>query len=253
VKYTLLEMTQRILESLEDDEVNSITDTASATQVANIIKENFFFITGRSDLPEHFDFFQLTASGDPSLPVSMTVPENVLHLEWVKYQDTSTDNEEYVIVQYKAMDDFLRYIDQLNTDESNVATYVITGNAQEFEGRYTTDAAPKYYTTYDDNTLLFDSFNSDEDTTLVGAKTMCYGQLAPVFTLTDTFIPDLDSKEFQLLLQTSKAQAFEEMKQTPLQDARIKERRGWNSIQRQKRKVSKANELDRLPNYGRKR
>jgi hypothetical protein len=253
MKYTLLELVQRILESMEDDEVNSITDTSSSTQVANIIKENFFFITGRSDLPEHYDFFQLDASGDADLPVIMTVPDNVLQLEWVKYRDTSTDNEQYATVQYKAMDDFLSYIHQLNTSNDNVGTYTITANDEEFQGRYTNDAAPKYYTTFDDHTLLFDSYNSVEDTTLVKSKTMCYGQLAPTFTLDDDFTPDLDSKQFQLLLQTSKAQAYEEMKQAPLQDARVKERRGWIGIQRQKRKVEKVPELDRLPNYGRKR
>jgi hypothetical protein len=253
MKYTVLEMVQRILESMEDDEVNSITDTASATQVANIIKENFFFITGRSDLPEHFDFFDLTSSGDANLPTVMYVPSNVLHIDWVKYKDTSIENDEYSDVQYKNMDDFLETMLKLDQTADNVGTYLIDANGQDFVGRYINDAQPKYFTTFDDRTLIFDSIDLTEDTTLVSAKTWCYGQIAPTFTLEDSHTPDLDHKQFQLLLQMSKAQAFEEMKQTELGDARRKERRGWVGVQRQKRKVTKRTELDFLPNYARKR
>lgn len=252
MKYTVLEMVQRILESMEDDEVNSITDTASGTQVANIIKENFFFITGRSDLPEHFDFFELNASG-VSTPVVMTVPDNVLQLDWVKYQDTEVSNDPFQIVKYKEMDDFVSNMYALDQSQSNIDTATLTTNGEDFVLVYANDASPKFYTTFNDNTLIFDSFDLSVDANLQKSKSMCYGQLAPTFTLEDDFTPDLDSKQFQLLLQTSKAQAFEEMKQAPLQDARVKERRGWVGIQRQKRKVEKTNELDRLPNYGRKK
>jgi len=253
MKYTVLELVQRILESMEDDEVNSIFDTASSTQVANIIKENYFFITGQADLPEHYDFFELNASGDVDKPVLMTLPSNVLHLDWVKYQDTSVTNSPWVDVHYKEMDDFLRLSQSLVITDTNVDSMTLTTNSESFEIRYTNNAAPKFYTTFDDATLIFDSFVSAEDSTLVKAKTQCYGQLTPVFTLSDTYTPDLDSKQFQLLLQTSKAQAFEEMKQMEFADARRKERRSWNSVQRQKRKVQRRNELDALPNYARKR
>lgn len=42
MKYTLLELTQRILESMNSDEVNSIGDTEESMTVANIIKESLF-------------------------------------------------------------------------------------------------------------------------------------------------------------------------------------------------------------------
>jgi hypothetical protein len=253
MKYTVLEMVQRILESMEDDEVNSITDTASATQVANIIKENYFFLTGQADLPEHWDFVQLNSSGDADKPVLMTVPSNVLKLEWVKYQDSSDDSSPYQIVEYKDMDDFLKISDALNTSDTNVDTMEIDDTGEVFRYNFINDAQPKYYTTFNDNTLLFDSYDSGEDSTLTQSKTMCYAQLAPTFTLEDSHTPDLDHKQFQLLLQMSKAQAFEEMKQTELGDARRKERRGWVNVQRTKRKVQRRNELDFLPNYARKR
>jgi hypothetical protein len=51
VKYTLLELTQRILESMDSDEVDSIEDSPESLAVANIIKECYFDILGKLDLP----------------------------------------------------------------------------------------------------------------------------------------------------------------------------------------------------------
>ena len=53
MKYTLLEMTQDILSNMSSDEVNSISDTPESLQVATIIKQKYYDIVSRGDLPEH--------------------------------------------------------------------------------------------------------------------------------------------------------------------------------------------------------
>lgn len=70
---------------MTSDEVNSISDTAESMQVATIVQTVYFNMATRADLPEHMAMFQLTASGDPTLPILMYRPSNVDKVQWIKY------------------------------------------------------------------------------------------------------------------------------------------------------------------------
>ena len=52
MKLTLLEMVQDILSSMDSDEVNSITDSTEALQVARIIRDSYIEITDRLEAEE---------------------------------------------------------------------------------------------------------------------------------------------------------------------------------------------------------
>lgn len=88
-KFTLLDMTQNILSRMSSDEVNSIGDTSESLQVANIIKNKYFDIINRVNLPEHDQLLQLDPSLDPTSPVLMYVPQGVADLKWLKYFDSN--------------------------------------------------------------------------------------------------------------------------------------------------------------------
>lgn len=90
MKYTLLQMTQDILSSLNSDEVNSISDTPESLQVATIIKHKYFDIINRVDLPDHQQLFQLQPSINPAIPVLMYIPQGISGMKWVKYFDSNS-------------------------------------------------------------------------------------------------------------------------------------------------------------------
>ena len=61
MKYTLLDLTQAILRALGSDEVNSISDTTEALDVANIVKEAYYTIISEIDFREQSGLFHLDA------------------------------------------------------------------------------------------------------------------------------------------------------------------------------------------------
>jgi hypothetical protein len=239
---------------MDSEEVNSISDNTEAMQVAYIIRDNYYNAITGADPPELWTFFSLEASGDPLKPTLMTLPTNIDQIEWVKYDNqTATDTDVmYRDVQYLDMDTFLRNMLQLSTDTDNVEVFTHAVDGNTFSFFVYNNKAPQYYTTFDDYTLIFDSYNSAEDTTLQKSKTMCYGLSHPTFTLSDSFQVDLDTKQYSLLLNESKAQAFAELKQVNNVNAERKARQNWVSFQRTKRRIPGETELDRLPNYGRR-
>jgi hypothetical protein len=256
MKDTLLELVQNILASLGDDEVNSINDTASALQVANIVKETYFELLSGLDLPEHYDFIELDASS-PTTPTLMTLPSNVLNLNWVKYDNQTADDDGpvYVEVPFQDLDSFLTMMHSLDTANDTVFSYqTLTDNNVLLDVLGSNDAFPTRYTCFDDHTILFDAYNLEFDANLVSDKILAYGLIAPTFTLDDDFTPDLDAKQFALLRSEAKAQAFIEIEKKPNDKAERRARKGWIRSQRDKRAVPFPNPTwNALPNYGRKR
>lgn len=255
MKYTLLELTQLLLNDLDGDQVDSITDTAEATQVANIILETYNDIISRADLPEHYNLFELQASGDVTLPIIMYLPSGVVSLLWIKYNNETDDTPSpyYKEVCYQDLDSFMNTMLSLDPDEDNIDTTTLTIGSDSIPLIYQTDKFPQYFTTFNDNTLIFDSFNSDEDATLQKTKTIAYGLTETDSELSDGFIPDLDSHQFALLIADAKSQAFIELKQVENVKAERRARKQWIHLQKSKRAVRpNIPEIDKIIGYGRK-
>ena len=63
-KLTLLDMTQRILSSMDADAVNSYTDTIESEQVAYIVRDAYYDLINNIEIPEHRKLITLTALAD---------------------------------------------------------------------------------------------------------------------------------------------------------------------------------------------
>lgn len=258
MKSTLLELTQAILSAMDSDEVNSINDTTESLQVANVIKFVYNDIISRANLPEHFDMFELNASGDVTKPTLMYRPANLQNLLWIKYDKREVGDTEsnFQKVNYLEPKEFVdRILSYSQQDQTDVVTYTIsTSNSSSVEINGLNNKAPDYYTSWDDNLILFDSYDVSVDTTLMKNKTMVYGEYEPTFTMSDSFTPDLDSRQFSLLLNEAKAMAFAEVKQTEHARAERNAKRGWVTLQNQKQAIpAKYPNFNTLPNYGKKR
>jgi hypothetical protein len=226
VRYTLLELTQRILESMGSDEVNNIADTTESLAVANIIKECYYDIIGEIQPGEVESLFHLDASGDNLKPAMMYLPTSVVDIQVLKYNvGASVTDTNFRELCFLPIDEFLDHMNGLDVNETWVASQEVTVNGQNFNIKYRNDESPNYYTTVDDRVLLFDSYDSSYETTLTASRTYGVGTVVPTFTMSNTYVPDLDPRHFQLLLNAAKAQAFAEIKQTSNDKAERKERR----------------------------
>lgn len=215
MRYTLLEMVQRILESMESDEVSTVGETPESTSVANIIKECYFDLIGEVNPAETEGLFKLSASGDNTRPALMYLPENVSKMVWLKYNISDTfPDPEYQYVSYRDNEEFLYYNTGLDLSDPNVSSMEISHNGTTFQFQLRTDSDPHYYTILNDRLIIFDSYDSSKEVTLTEARSLGWGSLVPDFLIEDTFIPDLDPRQFQLLLNEAKAQAFIELKQS---------------------------------------
>lgn len=254
-KMTLLEMTQEILSALDSDEVNSISDTTESYQVAVLLRGVYYDLINDLNLPEHYTVFELNASGDSTKPTLMTVPSTIMKVEDVKYNNqlSTEDNSNYQPVEFMPLHDFIIMQQGLRnqTDNADQMTYTNT-YGESFEIMYRNDKMPQWFTSFDDYTLLFDSYDSDEDTTLQKSKTLCTGKILPTFTLDDSFTPTMDATQFRYYVNKAKVRAFNELKQQVNQEAISEARRQKIVSQNRMRTVPDVRPIDKLPRYGRR-
>ena len=247
-KQTLLEMVQDILSDMNDDEVNSITDTLEGLQVAQIIKSTYDELIAGKNWPHLRTLMTLQASGDTTKPTHMKLPEDIKELESVSYdkQKLADTKIKQDLVKYLDPDAFLRLTN--DRDSSDADTLTVT----DFSGvkvLVKTDVAPQFWTSFDDINLVFDSYDKVVDSTLQSAKTQCMAFRLPVFSIVDTHIPNLPLEAFPMLLAEAKSACFARLKEAP--DAKSEQQatrqKNWMS-----RKAWNAAGGIKFPDYGRR-
>lgn len=245
---TLLDMVQDIMSDMSSDAVNSITDTAESLQVAQIIKSTYAFMLSGRDRPWLGSLFNLE-SAVSATPTKMKIPDDIQEVLWIKYNciDSGDSDKEYKTITYKKPEDFIEILYKRNSSDSTVDT--ITENGVVLLIR--NDVEPTYWTSFDDEYIVMDSYDSVVEANLSGSKTSCHGYKEPTWTMTDTFTPDLPSPMFPFLLAEAKTICMTRIKQTNDPTSAKQARDGRTRSQASQWRTTR-DQSDNRPDFGRK-
>lgn len=248
-KLSLLDIVQDIANDLETDEINSINDTVEAAQIAQIVKTTYLEMMANRNWPHLKQTFLLDSSGTTSRPTHLKLPSGVREVIYLAYnRRKSTDTrDKYQELEWKENEEFLEILNSRNSAGTNITVKTELGGIKL---NLFNDRAPTFYTSFDDEYIICDAYESALESTLQSSKTQCVGYVSPSWTVSDTFIPDLPEEAFPALVAEAKSTAFIVLKQAANEKAEQK-------AQRQQRWLSrKAWRVDggvRYPDYGRKR
>lgn len=247
-RMTLIEMTQNILSAMDSDEVNSISDTVESLQVAQEIITTYYELFAARDLPSSQTLTTLQALSDPDHPNYMKIPEGIDSIDWIKYQD---DDGAYVDVLYMEPADFLDRATRFNVTDAITPIGDLVNSAIKIN--VGVDRTPRFWTTFDNEHIVFNSYNAGVDSTLQESKSLAQGSRLPSFALTDLAVPDLDTVLFPLLLSEAKKACFINFKGVSNAN---EERRARRQLVRTQNNLWRGNQrkpYNRSPNYGRRR
>jgi hypothetical protein len=248
---TVLDIVQDMLSAIDSDEVNSIGDTTEAMSAARLVSNVYDNIVDEHSLKSVSTLFQLVPT---STPVIMTIPTGFHSIQWIKYDISGPeDPTDYNTILYCPPDAFMGHVEgrSLEDNPDLIVTEEITiSNGIKFFAYF--DRAPEIWTTFDDVSVVFDSYNKDYDAVLQGSKTNCYGEGKPSLTVDDTTPIALSPRYITLLRTESIAMAQDLWKDgvTP----KIEQ-----SAQRMRVRAQRTKHIDAqsrataLPDYGRKR
>lgn len=249
MKRNLLDMVQEILSDLDSDEVNSIDDTVESEQVVTIIKSTYYSMMANRDWPHTRQSIQLTGLGLTAKPTHMKLQDGVKSICFINYNKVKLGESKkaYSKVTYLEPEQFIHKTNQNDSTASNVQSVTDFGG---IEILIRNDKAPSYYTSFDDEHVVFDAFDNTVDSSLQQSKVQCQAYVTPSWTSSDSFIPDLPEIAFPALIEEAKARAFYVLKQTINQKAEQESGKQNRWLARKSRRV---NGGIQYPSYGRGR
>lgn len=212
MKQTVLDIVQDILNDISSDQVNSIDDTEESRQVAKIVRSTYFSLMASMEWPHLRKPVQLVPHSTLDRPSHMKLAEEVTKIEHISYDKAkSTDNKiNMQPVHYREPDQFLKITNQEDSSSSKVqAVEDLSGITLLIRN----DRAPTYYTSFDDENLVFDSYDKESSDTLMSSKSQALAYITPQFQLIDDHYPDLPNNMFPMLVEEAKSRSAAKLRQ----------------------------------------
>jgi hypothetical protein len=254
-KLTIIQVVQKTLEALNLDEVNSLSDSPDAVQVAQIAQDSAYELLNQSEWPFTIRLEQLESIADADRPNYLRIPDEVTRIDYVRYDRTDpvnqdaagTDLVEIPTIEWLPPESFLEMTLLRNTQIAEISTIT------DFNGgRYHiyTDRGPSYWTSFDDEYVVFDAYDSDIESTLQGNKSQAHVKWIEDIVISDDFQLDAPAHFFSTWLADVKSTAFIYMKQEASPKDEQRTRRGLTVL---RRNASRTDNDDGKVKFGRRR
>lgn len=240
-KMTLLELTQNILSAMDSDAVNSIGDTVESLQVAEVIVETYYELFSNVSSPSREGLIKLQGLSDTTRPNIMRIPDDVSSIKWIKYDGYDVD--------YVEPELFLQWsFDRRNNEEG----FPITDSTTGAYFWIFTNGSPTTWTTFDNEYIYFNGFDAAVDSTLQQSKSLCWGELDPVFEMRDdAYPPYIEADQYPGLLAEAKSTCFINFKQVSNSKEEQKSKRQRIRRQNDEWRANQRKPYNRTPDYGR--
>lgn len=249
-RMTLLQVVQRVLDAMNHDSVNSIDATIESRQIAEEARVVFYDLMDRDTWKHLIKLMPLQTVADTTRPNYLRIPVDVANITDIRYETTDSDDtfRTFTPIEFLEPEDFLDYTYTRRTDEDNVITVYNYENVPMF---ILNDQAPTYWTTFDDEYIVFDSYDAEVDIYhMLGEKSLMRAKVIPVWVRDNSFTPDLPDQLFSTYIAEVTASCFTYWKQgTSIKD----EQRAARGISRLRRSARKTNEHIDKARYGRHR
>ena len=248
MRKSLLDIVQDILSDMSSDEVNSIFETTESEQVAAIVRSTYLEMMTNRNWPHLKRLTQFDHVNDLNKPTYLKAQENLKEVEQFNYECYNTNSNQLKLKQiyFKHPDEFLAIVNRRNPTSDNVTIIEDFGNTKIFVYN---NQDPTYWTTFDDEYIVCDSYDMSRDDTLKASKTQVLCYIHPTWVHEDDHIPDIPVEAFPALIEEAKSTAFFVVKQAVNQKAEQKANRQQRWLSR---KAWKLQGGVRYPDYGRK-
>lgn len=186
MRLTKLKIVQMVLSAIDSDDVSSISDTVESEQVAVLVDTIY------DDLNGEFPWPHLRTEGVLEvtlIPHIMKLPQSVLTINNIYYRKEP--------VTYLEPEEMTTLLFERDTTLTNV----------DSNGAYN-DRDPRYWTSYNDTDIVFDSYNGS----LVEALTYTDVYRTPTPMLNDNDYPDMPDRFHNIIFQGACADAMYSLK-----------------------------------------
>lgn len=248
-RLTNLQIVNEVLDALGSDEVNATDDTFESGRILTFIKQAYLDLIFQGNFPHLLRVVNLTAT-DANTPNYMQVGTDVIDIDWIKYDvKTSGSVTNFRDIIYCEPAAFIENMLNRDTSASNVDSITDIGGGGSVLYVYN-DRMPALWTSFDDEYIIFDSYDSSVETFLAASKSRAQVYTEPTWDPSDGAYPELPSRHFPGLVSEVTSMAFAHLRQVPNGKAEQQSRRQRH--ERSRRRRGRSAESTRIPDYGRR-
>lgn len=250
-RLTLLEMVQKCLTATNSDSVNDISDTEESLMVVDIIEDTYYELMFQSEWDHLKTPVQLTGLGDASYPTTFTVADTIdeIHKFMYDVRENATDALNYTEMVYRDPIAFTKMLMSRTSTDSTIDALTVKDSSVPL--LVFNDRKPTYYTSYDENYITLDAYDSSLESTLQTSKNLAYCTVMPTFDSTsNTFVPVCPAKMFPALLAEAKRACFYYLKDQAMP---VDEKRAFRHTNILKQDGNRVHERRKRPKWGRGR
>ena len=249
-KKTLLQIVQKVAQKINADEVTGFDeDSVEILDIRDMCLEVLEDLSIRNDWEFLKDQLMPLEAGTNEIELS--IPANVKKVQTVRYRFTDAGVQSgFRTLHYQCPDEFLQRLQNNRPTEPDTATVVING----IELYPRTNRQPRYWTSFNEETIVLDSYDAAENPTGVDATDSTI--LATInldFTGSDQedWVAPIPEQLFTLWEQECVAEGFVQFRQAENPRAERRSRRSYIQ-QIRKEPVTNKDEGSKEVNYGRK-
>lgn len=245
---TLLDVVQTVLIKLDLDPVNSINESEDALAVAREAETTYYDLMSRADWPDQKDLVDVESVSDVNNPTALRLAKEVSKIESLRY-DVTTDTDNSTVIKrihWLEPEEFLKMVYSRNDSSDNVDVVNYKGHKLFVYN----NVMPTYYTSFDNETLILDSYDNTESTTLIGSKAVCTAVVLDRWEFLDDFRLPLKRDMYSLFLSELSAAASLYLNGVQSPQDEMRRMRGISRLRRE----SIRTEAEYFPrnNFGRK-
>lgn len=200
---TVLDVANKCLNDMNSFQVNSISDTEEALQVASIIEDKYYSMLETMDWPVDSDYLPLVTSAIDAGPTTLSIPTSVDKVDNLRYNGASLKHVDSEVFLSTALS-------PTNADNPNMELVQFGPNIQ---GYVLNNKDPEFFTTFNDELIVCDSYNKDVEDKLVASKSLAEVFKHQVITIDDSTPIPITKKMQPYFLAEVKAACFKKVKQ----------------------------------------
>ncbi len=180
-KRTILKLVQDLGAGINSDEIDTLDETIEATDIATLLSQTLQEVLDRKT----WEFMkgkvrQLDARAGGSTELNtLTIPTDVTRITCLKYRD---NNDKFRELTYMQACEFIELVQSRDATESNITAI---DNADGVALNVDTTVAPQYWTSFDEETITFDAYDSTSGTGNLIADSVIIADVMPVTDFTD--------------------------------------------------------------------
>jgi hypothetical protein len=249
-QYTLLEIMNIVMDTMDSDPVTDISETPESQQILNIIQAEYFRLAADSDW-KHLRVITQLEEMSSTYPNYMKIPATIESVETIKYntKESASDADKFEELTYvEDVSEFLNLVHSLDSTDSTVDTVTDPDGAGTVYCY--NDRVPKYYTSIDDTYLVFDAYLSTLDTYLKANKSLVVGYKTPTFTESNSYVLDMPGRMFPAFLERVIAVCHADIKQVESSVHTRQSISGTTRIHQKSSKTKNPRGVSRRPRFG---